>query len=152
MRSAGAGPGPGLSQVTWGRVGWGATMLPMGDLSLWSEDSFLSIASTGSVLSIGSAGSVLSIGSVGSALSVGSVGSALSAASVGSTCRVSPASLLSVGSALSARSRWSLLSSGGDHDVLARRLPPLPALRVVGGAAVALALLTAFGSARARRA
>jgi hypothetical protein len=124
----------------------------MGDLSLWSEDSFLSIASRGSVLSIGSAGSVLSIGSVGSALSVGSVGSALSAASVGSTLSaLSVGSLLSVGSALSARSRWSLLSSGGDHDVQARRLPPLPALRVVGGAAVALALLTAFGSARARR-
>ena len=131
---------------------WGATMSPMGDLSLWSEDSFLSIASTGSVLSIGSAGSVLSIGSVGSALSVGSVGSCLSAASVGSTLSaISAGSLLSVGSALSARSRWSLLSSGGDHDVRARRLPPLPALRVVGGAAVALALLTAFGSARARR-
>ena len=119
-------------------------MAPMRDLSLWSEDSFLSIASAGSVLSIGSAGSVLSIGSVGSALSVASVGSTLSAVSVGS--------ILSVGSAMSARSRWSLLSSGGDRDVLARRLPPLPALRVVGGAAVALALLTAFGSARARRA
>ena len=118
-------------------------MSPMRDLSLCSEDSFLSIASAGSVLSIGSAGSVLSIGSVGSALSVASVGSTLSAFSTGS--------ILSVGSALSARSRWSLLSSGGDHDVLARRLPPLPALRVVGGAGVALALLTAFGSARARR-
>jgi hypothetical protein len=127
-------------------------MWGMGDLSLWSEDSFLSIASTGSVLSIGSAGSVLSIGAVGSALSVGSVGSALSVASVGSTLSaLSAGSLLSFGSALSVRSRWSALSSGGDHDVRARRLPPLPTLSVVGGAVVALALLTAFGGARARR-
>ncbi|HEY1821443.1 MAG TPA: hypothetical protein VGG83_16075 [Trebonia sp.] len=115
----------------------------MGALSLWSEDSFLSIASTGSVLSIGSAGSVLSIGSVGSALSFASVGSTLSSFSAGS--------VLSVGSALSARSRWSLLSSGGDHDVLARRVPPIPSLHVVGGAALALALLAAVSGARARR-
>ena len=50
--------------------------------SLWSEDSFLSIASRGSVLSIGSIGSVLSIASIGSALSLGSIGSVLSHASV----------------------------------------------------------------------
>jgi hypothetical protein len=52
-----------------------------------------------------------------------------------------------VGSALSARSRWSLLSSGGDHDVLARRIRPLPALFVVGGATLAV-LLTAVGRRR----
>jgi hypothetical protein len=47
-----------------------------------------------------------------------------------------------VGSALSAKSRWSLLSSGGDHDVLVRRLPPLPTVLVAGGVALAV-LLTA---------
>jgi hypothetical protein len=108
----------------------------VGNLSLRSEDSFLSIASRGSILSIGSAGSVLSVGSVGSALSIGSVGSTLSAFSVGS--------ILSVGSAMSARSRWSLLSSGGDGHVLARRVQPLPALLLAGGAALA-ALLTVAG-------
>jgi hypothetical protein len=46
-----------------------------GRWSLWSEDSFLSIASTGSVLSIGSVRSALSIGSIGSAASALSIGS-----------------------------------------------------------------------------
>jgi hypothetical protein len=62
-------------------------------LSLWSEDSVLSIASSGSVLSIGSVGSAMSIGSIGS------FASAFSVASAGS-----------VGSVMSAQSRASLLS------------------------------------------
>jgi len=123
----------GSNRLVPGRRG---TMAAVGSLSLRSEDSFLSIASRGSILSIGSAGSVLSVGSVGSALSLGSVGSTLSAFSVGS--------VLSVGSALSARSRWALLSSGGDRDVLARRGQPLPSLLLAGRAALA-ALVTAVG-------
>ena len=39
-------------------------------MSLWSEDSFLSIASKGSALSIGSVGSFLSVGSIGSFASI----------------------------------------------------------------------------------
>jgi len=128
-----AASGPPLRIASaWGR----ATMPGMGGLSLWSEDSFLSIASRGSILSIGSAGSVLSIGSVGSALSVASVGSTLSAFSGGS--------VLSVGSALSARSRWSVLSSDGDRDVL--RKPPRPAF-AAGGVTLAV-LLMAFSHRR----
>ena len=129
----------GRAQHTvWGgdrRAGpaWGCDTVAVGDLSLWSEDSFLSIASRGSILSIGSVGSVLSVGSVGSALSVGAVGSTLSACSAGS--------VLSVASAFSARSRWSLLSSGGHREVLARRLPP--ALAVAGAVALALLVTTA---------
>jgi hypothetical protein len=115
----------------------GARMAVMGDLSWRSEGSFLSIASRGSILSIGSAGSVLSVGSVGSALSVASVGSTLSAFSAGS--------VLSVASVMSARSAWSLLSSGGHRVVLARRrVPPVPALLLASGAALAV-LLTVAG-------
>jgi hypothetical protein len=105
-------------------------------LSLWSQDSLLSIASRGSVLSIGSVGSVLSVGSVGSALSCASVGSVLSGLSAGSA--------LSLGSALSVRSRWSMLGAGGDHAVVARTRPSVVALIVVaGGTALAAGLVAA---------
>jgi hypothetical protein len=92
--------------------------------SLWSTDSFLSIASQGSVLSIGSVGSVLSIGSVGSAGSVLSV-----------------ASFASFASGLSSLSRASLLSHGASSRVMGRPSPDVPppvALSAVGlGATVA---------------
>ena len=111
-------------------------MMTVSDMSLRSQDSFLSIASRGSILSIGSAGSVLSIGSVGSALSIGQ----RRIDAVGLLGRVG----LSVGSALSAASRWSLLSSGGDRDVLARRcVPAIFWLLAVAGATAALATMAA---------
>jgi hypothetical protein len=91
-----AGPGGGRSA---GGSRW----------SLWSTDSFLSIASQGSVLSIGSVGSALSIGSIGSAGSVLSVGS-----------------FASFGSGLSSLSRTSLLSHGARSQVLGRPSPEIP--------------------------
>ena len=112
----------------------------VGDLSLWSERSYLSIASRGSVLSIGSVGSVLSIGSVGSTLSVGSVGSFLSAFSGGSA--------LSLGSGLSVASRWSILTAGGDRpDATPGRMRPVP----WAGAGLALLAAGLFGLERRRR-
>jgi hypothetical protein len=75
----------------------------MEGLSLWSEDSFLSIASRGSFLSIGSVGSALSIGSIGSA------GSAFSIGSAGS-----------LGSVMSAGAKASVLSAGTDGAILGK--------------------------------
>jgi hypothetical protein len=70
-------------------------------LSLWSEDSFLSVASKGSALSIGSVGSFGSIGSIGCA------GCAFSTASVGS-----------IGSAFSAGSAFSVMSYRASNAVM----------------------------------
>jgi hypothetical protein len=103
--------------------------------SLWSTDSFLSIASQGSVLSIGSVGSVLSIGSVGSAGSVLSVGS-----------------FASLGSALSSLSRTSLLSHGARSQVMGRPSPEVPppvAVWAVGLGATFVGLLARWADRRA---
>jgi hypothetical protein len=75
-------------------------------LSLWSHNSFLSIASEGSVLSVGSLWSCASVGSVCSFGSVLSVGSFLSAASaLSSTSHASVLSHLSVGGLLAEQAR-----------------------------------------------
>ena len=75
-------------------------------LSLWSHDSFLSIASEGSVLSIGSVWSCASVGSVCSVGSLFSIGSFLSVASVlSSTSGGSALSHLSVGGVLAEHAR-----------------------------------------------
>jgi hypothetical protein len=77
-----------------------------GSLSLWSHNSFLSIASEGSVLSIGSLWSCASVGSVCSFGSLFSFGSFLSTAStLSSTSQASVLSHLSVGGVLAEQTR-----------------------------------------------
>jgi hypothetical protein len=106
-----------------GRAGW----------SLWSTNSFLSIASKGSFLSIGSIGSACSIGSIGSSFSIGSIGSFCSAFSV-----------------LSAWARFSVLSAGSSFAVMSAgaRPPAIAGWRGRFGLAAG-ALLSALGAGSA---
>jgi hypothetical protein len=111
-----------------------ATMRLMEGLSLWSEDSFLSLGCTGSFLSVGSIGSALSIGSVGS------VGSAFSVGSAGS-----------LGSVLSAGAKASVLSVGTDGAVFGEAEQRLPAV-VLTGALLAITAGLLVWRAKAARA
>jgi hypothetical protein len=76
----------------------------MSSWSLWSRNSFLSVASDSSALSVASVGSFASFGSIGSFASALSVGSSMS-----------------LGSALSNMSRWSILSNHSQGAVLSQR-------------------------------
>jgi hypothetical protein len=90
--SVAEGPVP-WARATILRVSAGA-QLNTSKWSLWSDESFLSIASKGSVLSIGSVGSACSVGSICSFGSAFCVGSALSVASM-----------------LSFRARWRVMKN-----------------------------------------
>lgn len=103
---------------------------PMEGLSLWSEDSLLSVGCTGSFLSVGSVGSALSIGSIGS------VGSAFSIGSAGS-----------LGSVLSAGAKTSMLSAGTDGAVLGELEHRLP---VIALTSTLLAIIAGLLFRRAR--
>lgn len=101
--------------------------------SLWSEDSFLSIASKSSVLSVSS---------VGSCCSVGSVGSFASCLSVGSAC--------SFGSLMSWSSRGSVMSSRSCGAVMGEPVGPVAPI-IAGAALVGVGLILAAPSLRVLR-